>query len=40
MIKEVFRILWKGTDMIAKLVKAAGLLAAGALVFSAAYIDG
>ena len=40
MINEVFRILWKGTDMKAKWVKAAGLLAAGSLVFSAAYIDG
>ena len=33
-------ILWKGTDMKAKWVKAAGLLAAGSLVFSVAYIDG
>jgi len=40
LINEVFRILWKGTDMKAKWVKAAGLLAAGSLVFSAAYIDG
>lgn len=40
MINEVCGILWKGTDMKAKWVKAAGLLAAGALVFSAAYIDG
>ena len=40
MINEVFRILWKGTDMKAKWVKAAGLLVAGSLVFSAAYIDG
>ena len=40
MINEVFRILWKGTDMKAKWVKVAGLLVAGSLVFSAAYIDG
>ena len=40
MKNEVFRILWKGTDMKAKWVKAAGLLAAGSLVFSVAYIDG
>lgn len=40
MKNEVFRVLWKGTDMKAKWVKTAGLLAAGSLVFSVAYIDG